>query len=161
MVLAMDTTASERPTVYLATLRRRLASMLYESLLLLGILAVGFMLPLIVIGMLWHVTPPGELEFLHLFMLFGIYFVCLWRRNGQTLAMQTWQLQLVDGRSGQTPSLGRCVLRYVLAWPSTLLTLCGPGLLWAGFLDRDGLFLHDRLCGTCVVHNQHRPPATE
>ena len=157
---AMDTTP-ERPAVYLATLRRRLASMLYESLLLLGIIAAGFMLPLIIIGMIWHTTPPGEVEVLHLFVLLEVYFIWLWRRNGQTLAMQTWQLQLVDSRSGTPPSLRRCLLRYALAWPSTLLTLCGPGLLWTVFMDRDGLFLHDRLAGTCIVHNRHRPSASE
>ncbi len=155
----MDTT--ERPAVYLATLRRRLASMLYESLLLLGIIAAGFMLPLIIIGMIWHITPPGGVEVLHLFVLLGIYFIWLWRRNGQTLAMQTWQLQLVDSHSGTPPTLRRCLLRYALAWPSTLLTLCGPGLLWTVFMDRDRLFLHDRLAGTCIVHNKHRPSATE
>ncbi|MDQ7990370.1 MAG: RDD family protein [Candidatus Dactylopiibacterium sp.] len=138
-----------------ASLRRRLSSLLYESLLLLGILAAGFLLPLIALGMIFHVALPGALEWLYLFVLLGAYFIWLWRRNGQTLAMQTWQLQLVDVRTGQPPALSRCLLRYALAWPSTLLTLSGVGLIWAAFVDRDRQFAHDRLAGTCIVFNPH------
>lgn len=130
--------------------------MLYESLLLLGVMAIGFLAPLITLGMVFRIVVPGGIELVHLVTLFGIYFVWLWQRNGQTLAMQTWQLQLVDARSGQPPRLGQCVLRYLLAWPGLLLTLCGPGLLWALFMDRDRQFLHDRLSGTCIVFNPQK-----
>jgi uncharacterized RDD family membrane protein YckC len=61
--------------------------------------------------------------------------------------MQTWRLKIVAG-DGQLASLGRCWLRYALAWPSVLLA--GFGLLWA-LVDRDRQFLHDRLAGTCIV----------
>ncbi len=139
--------------VEFASLRRRLSSLLYESLLLLGVLAAGFLVPLIVLGMVTGMELPGWLEWLCSFVLLGGYFVWLWRRNGQTLAMQTWQLQLVDGRSGRTPSLKQCLLRYALSWPSTLLTLSGFGLIWSAFVDRDRQFIHDRLCGTAIVFN--------
>lgn len=148
--------AAERPIVTPASIRRRLASMLYESLLLLGVLAVGFIAPLTALGVLLHIQIPGSVEWLLLFVLFGIYFIGLWRRNGQTLAMQTWQLQLVDVQTGKTPGFSRCLLRYVLAWPSLLFILSGFGLLWAAFIDRDRQFLHDRLAGTCLVYNPHR-----
>lgn len=142
------------PTVVeFASLRRRLSSLLYESLLLLGVLAVGFLAPLVALGVTFGVTPPGWAEWLHLFVLAGIYFIGLWRRNGQTLAMQTWQLQLVDVATGRKPALGRCLARYLLAWPSLLITLTGPGLIWAAFVDRDRQFIHDRLAGTALVFN--------
>jgi uncharacterized RDD family membrane protein YckC len=127
--------------------------MLYESLLLLGVLAMGFIAPIIAIGMLFQTAIPGALEWLYLFLLLGIYFVWLWRRNGQTLAMQTWQLQLVDAQTGKKPSLTKCLLRYVLAWPSQLFILSGLGLLWVAFIDRERQFPHDRLAGTCIVYN--------
>lgn len=159
-----SSTARERPVVVLASLRRRLAAMLYESLLLLGVIALGFLVPWGVVLGLWGqaghsdslLRMPawvGQLELLHLIVLLGGYFVWLWRRNGQTLAMQTWGLQLVETQSGTKPSLRRCLLRYVLAWPSTLLVLSGLGILWAAFVDRDRQFLHDRLAGTVVVFN--------
>jgi uncharacterized RDD family membrane protein YckC len=142
-----------RPQVELASLRRRLAAMLYESLLLLGVLALGFLAPLLTLGVAFGITPPGWLEWLHLLALLGAYFVWLWHRRGQTLAMQTWQLQLVDANSGLPPSLGRSLLRYALAWPSMLLLLSGVGLIWTAFVDRERQFPHDRLAGTCIVFN--------
>jgi uncharacterized RDD family membrane protein YckC len=148
----------QRQIVEPASLRRRLASMLYESLLLLGVLAIGFLGPLIVLGTAFDISVPGWLEWLHLFVLCGAYFIWLWRRNGQTLAMQTWQLQVVDASTGQTPSLAKCLLRYVLAWPSTLVLLSGIGILWTAFVDRDRQFPHDRLAGTVLVFNPQRVP---
>lgn len=148
----------QRQMVEAASLRRRLASMLYESLLLLGVLALGFLAPLIALGTGLGIAVPGWLEWLHIFLLCGGYFVWLWRRNGQTLAMQTWQLQIVDARSGKPPTLPQCLLRYFLAWPSMLLLFCGVGLIWTAFVDRDGQFPHDRLAGTMIVFNPHRTP---
>ncbi|MDO6387421.1 RDD family protein [Uliginosibacterium sp. 31-12] len=142
-----------RPQVELASLRRRLAAMLYESLLLLGVLALGFLTPLLTLGVAFGITPPGWLEWLHLLALLGAYFIWLWHRRGQTLAMQTWQLQLVDANSGLPPSLGRSLLRYALAWPSMLLLLSGVGLIWTAFVDRERQFPHDRLAGTRIVFN--------
>ena len=137
-----------RQQAELATLRRRLASMLYEALLLLGVLALTFLVPNLVIGMVWQVTPPGWLEWLHVYVVLGCYFVWYWRRGGQTLAMQTWKLRLVRAGSGEAVSLSRAWLRYTLAWPSVLLA--GFGLAWA-IIDPDRQFFHDRLAGTRVV----------
>lgn len=139
-----------------ATLRRRLACLLYESLLLLGILAFGFIAPLLALGVIFNATPHGSILWLHLFALFGGYFVWLWRRNGQTLAMQTWQLQIVAVDTGKPPCLKRCLMRYALAWPSMLFLLSGAGLLWVFFFDQDQQFPHDRLAGTVIVFNPAR-----
>ncbi|MCK9260508.1 MAG: RDD family protein [Azoarcus sp.] len=137
------------PTVVeLAGLRRRLASMLYETMLLLGVLALTFMVPYLLLGMFFEITPPGWLAWIHIFLVLGFYFVWYWHRQGQTLAMQTWRLKIVDSVSGQPLNAARSWLRYVLAWPSVLIG--GVGLIWAIF-DRDRQFLHDRLSGSCVV----------
>lgn len=128
-------------------LRRRLASMLYESLLLLGVLAATFMLPYIALGMLFSVKFPGVVLWLHVFLVLGTYFVWYWRHGGQTLAMQTWKLRLTMA-DGSTPPVSKLMLRYALTWPSLLL--CGAGLFWA-LLDRDRQFLHDRVAGTRIV----------
>lgn len=137
-----------RPVAELAGLRRRLASMLYESMLLLGVLALTFLVPYLILGAVASFTPAGWLLWLHVFLVLGGYFVWYWRRGGQTLAMQTWRLKIVDASEGRIASLGRSWLRYALAWPSVLLG--GIGLLWA-LVDRDRQFLHDRLAGTCIV----------
>lgn len=134
-------------TYELASILRRLASMLYESLLLLGVLSVAFMLPHLVLGMGFEVVLPGSVLFLHLFTVIGCYFVWYWSHGGQTLAMQTWRLKIV-GVDGNPPRLKQLILRYVLSWPSLLFY--GAGLFWAIF-DRDRQFLHERLSGTRII----------
>lgn len=140
--------AAPRPSGEFATIRRRFAAMLYELLLLVGVGAVCWLFPWMIMGMTLQWTPPGEVALLDLLLAFGLYFVWYWQRHGQTLAMQTWRLKVVDRATGRNPSLRQALARHVLAWLS--LIACGAGFLWA-FIDRDRLFLHDRLCGCCVV----------
>lgn len=135
------------PMTQLPSLRRRIASMAYESLLLLGVLSVTFMLPHLALGMGLAITLPSWALISHVFIVLGFYFVWYWHHGGQTLAMQTWKIG-ISTPSGAQPSLARLALRYVLAWPSIIYL--GAGLLWALF-DRDRQFLHDRLAGTRLV----------
>ncbi|MDP2826420.1 MAG: RDD family protein [Sulfuritalea sp.] len=128
-------------------LRRRIASMAYESLLLLGVLSVTFMLPHLALGMGFGIVLSGWVLIGHVFVVFGAYFIWYWHHGGQTLAMQTWKIRLTTP-SGVQPSLARLALRYVLAWPSVIYL--GAGVFWALF-DRDRQFLHDRLAGTRLV----------
>lgn len=121
--------------------------MAYESLLLLGVLSVTFMLPHLAMGMGFSVVFPGWALMSHVFVVLGVYFIWYWHHGGQTLAMQTWKIRM-STPSGAPPSLARLALRYVLAWPSIIYL--GAGVLWA-LLDRDRQFLHDRLAGTRIV----------
>lgn len=131
----------------LPSIRRRLSSLAYESLLILGVLAAAFMVPQLVITALLDRALPGWVLLVHVFAVLGGYFLWYWHHGGQTLAMQTWKLQL-RAQDGSTPSRQQLVLRYLLAWPCLLLY--GAGLIWALF-DRDRQFLHDRLAGTRIV----------
>ena len=131
----------------LPSLRRRIASMAYESLLLLGVLSVTFMLPHLAMGMGLGIVLPGWALISHVFVVLGAYFIWYWHHGGQTLAMQTWKIRLTTP-DGTQPALARLALRYVLAWPSVIYL--GAGVVWALF-DRDHQFLHDRLAGTRLV----------
>ncbi|MDP1609478.1 MAG: RDD family protein [Sulfuritalea sp.] len=146
-----EATASAR----LPGLRRRISSMAYESLLLLGVLSVSFMLPHLALGMGFNIVLPGWILLSHVFIVLGAYFLWYWHHGGQTLAMQTWKIQL-STPCGARPSLARLALRYALAWPSVLYF--GAGVLWALF-DRDRQFLHDRLAGTRLVFKQGQSPS--
>lgn len=150
-------------------LRRRIAGIAYESLLLLGVLSVTFMVPHLALGMAFGITAPNWFIFLNFFGVIGAYFIWYWHKHGQTLAMQTWKMQLVRADGGK-PSLPQLILRYCLAWaiPLGMIYLIqhiladmpvarwypylggGVGLLWAVF-DRDRQFLQDRLAGTKIV----------
>jgi uncharacterized RDD family membrane protein YckC len=88
----------------------------------------------------------------HLFQAYilGIlfaYFSAFWLRSGQTLAMKTWRIRLVQA-NGDTLTFKQAVLRFFLALLGLLLA--GAGFWWALF-DRDRQFLHDRLVGTRLV----------
>ncbi|PLP98665.1 RDD family protein [Cupriavidus pauculus] len=148
-------------------LGRRLLCMLYEGVLLFGVLMLASAVsvlarPLLVQLGLNHVY----VDQVWMFVVLGVYFSWFWQRNGQTLAMQTWRIRLETG-AGQTPGWPKAMLRYVLAWlwlpPAAAvghamgLTLWPfIGVLTAGlfiwmslaWLDPSRQFLHDRLAGT-------------
>lgn len=130
------------------SIRHRLASMLYESLLLLGVLSVAFLLPNAVIGMAFNRTLPGWLLQIHVLLVLLVYFVWFWRHGGQTLAMKTWKIRLQSVAPAGTITLPQACLRFALCLPSLLFF--GAGLVWA-LLDRDRQFLHDRLAGTRLI----------
>lgn len=129
-----------------ASIGRRLASMLYESLTIFAVLLVGFLFPQIVLSG-FGMPLNGHALWVHLFLLLLGYFTWFWLNGGQTLPMKTWKLRVLDA-SGRPLRPLQAVLRYCAAWPS--LILFGAGLLWALF-DRDGQFLHDRIAGSIVV----------
>ena len=123
---------------------RRLASMLYESLLLFAVLALLLALPHVLISAFTHYIAAPVIFQAHFFLVLLIYFLWFWCNGGQTAAMKTWRIRLLtaEGHPVRPP---QALLRYLLCWPSILLG--GIGILWA-LLDRDGQFLHDRIAGT-------------
>ena len=122
---------------------RRLASMLYEGLLLFG---VGFFAAwLFFFASGGRPATAGSLRhLLQLFigLVFAAYFLWSWLRGGQTLAMKAWRIRLVD----VTPL--RALIRFALA---LLLVPTLISILWTLF-DRDRQFLHDRLAGTRLIN---------
>jgi uncharacterized RDD family membrane protein YckC len=126
---------------------RRLASMFYEILLLLAVLALLLAFPHALIGAFTHhVATPLILQ-LHFFLVLLIYFLWFWCNGGQTLAMKTWHIRLAT-KENMPVKPAQALLRYLLCWPSVMLA--GLGILWA-LVDRDGQFLHDRLAGTRLI----------
>lgn len=120
---------------------RRLASLLYDALLLF---AVAFFAGLLFLYASGGAPLEGWLLRAHqLFLLavFAAYFLWCWLRGGQTLAMKAWRVRLV----GVTPR--RALLRFALA---SVLVPSAVSIAWALF-DRDRQFLHDRLSGTRLV----------
>ena len=103
-----------------------------------------------------------------LFLIFAIYFTWFWSK-GQTLAMKTWRIQVVDA-AGRRLSQPRALARYLLSWvwvlppmmasvpfnlsASTVALLCLVWVLvWAlssRFQSR-GQYWHDVWAGTQLV----------
>ena len=120
--------------------------MLYESILVFAILFVAGVVYRALMG-----DPHSDFEqhlfFMYSWLIIGVYFVYCWVKSGQTLAMQTWRIQLLR-LDGNPLSLGQAVRRYLIA--SFSLMFFGLGFLWAIF-DREGLYLHDRFTGSRLV----------
>ena len=125
---------------------RRLASMLYEGLVIFAVLLIGFFLPQILLYGFGLAMAP-RLLLLHVILLLMFYFVWFWLNGGQTLPMKTWKLILTNEDGGRLRPV-QAILRYLAAWPSILLF--GAGIVWALF-DKDGQFLHDRIAGTRIL----------
>lgn len=121
-------------------------SFIYEALtvIALGFACAGLFLWLV--GDAIYGIKRFLLQFF-LWSLVGAYFVRCWVKSGQTLAMQAWNLKVMNQKN-QLLTLNQALARYMLATMSLLL--CGLGFLWAIF-DHDKLFLHDRLLKIRIV----------
>lgn len=126
---------------------RRLASMLYEALLITAVLAVAFILPHLLLGAFANIQVHHVATKIHFFLVLLIYFCWFWINGGQTLAMKTWRIRVVDIHGGRLRP-AQAVLRYLAAWFS--LFFFGIGIVWALF-DKNRQFLHDRIADTQIV----------
>jgi uncharacterized RDD family membrane protein YckC len=130
-----------------APLRHRLAAMVYELLLVVAVLFIASFVFIRIGGDAqtgWH----RDLFRLFLLGMLFAYFYAFWRRSGQTLAMKTWRIRLVD-LDGRLLHFRQAALRFVLALLG--ISLLGVSIIWALF-DRDRQFLHDRLAKTRLIH---------
>ena len=78
------------------TIKRRIALNLYEMLVLFGVLAFTFLVQHFIIRVLFEVTEPSAILMAHIYLVLAFYFMWYWTKTGQTLAMQTWRIQLVN-----------------------------------------------------------------
>ncbi len=168
----MDIAKSTVPeTIQVPSIRRRLAALPYEGLLVLALLLIAAF-PL---AGLKGLTLQGTAHFftqVYFFCIAAAYFTWFWRRGGQTLAMKTWKFRVISANGLPLTALrafGRymaalmffgpaCVGLVLLFFPnriSPLITMWAflpmiATILWARF-DVDHQFLHDRLAGTRLI----------
>lgn len=153
------------------SLKRRMACWLYEGMLLFAVVFVAGWLFITLGQMRNAMDERRHLLQAFMFVILGIYFGWFWTR-GQTLAMKTWNIRVVD-TAGRAVSQLRALARYVLSWlwflPS--LAVIAPMHLSGGesaviilgwvaiyaLLSRfhpQRQFLHDALAGTRLVTSQ-------
>ena len=134
-----------------AGLWRRLATILYDSLLLVALwFAVATIFLAISGGRL--AAPDRPLGLLYAFratllLVSFLFFGWFWTRGGQTLGMHAWRLKLI---SDSGPAL---------TWSQALRRFAAAGLSWAALglgywwvmIDREKRAWHDILSGTRVV----------
>mgnify|MGYP001069346157 FL=1 len=139
--MRVNAIAPEPPSILI-----RLAAMVYELLLVTAVVFVASFIVLPLVGELKTASQRHFFQAWILLVLFA-YFAAFWLRSGQTLAMKTWRIRLVD-RDGGRISLRQAAGRFILALLG--LALGGAGFFWALF-DPDRQFLHDRLMRTRLV----------
>lgn len=147
-----------------AGLFRRLGAMFYDSLLLFGVLfAAGGIYsavhnrlfggadhPAYTTGQVIDNIQPaatGPAYSLYLLGVIFLFFTLFWIRNGQTLGMQSWRLQL-QTEDGSRPGLGVILLRLCAATVS--FACAGLGFWWI-LIDRKRRAWHDIWSHTRIV----------
>ena len=121
-------------------LLRRLAAIIYDSLLLLAILFGASAIHLMIIGTENADSTPDLLRTLFIFLVSFAFFAWFWTHGGQTLGMRAWRIRL-QNRGGGTITLWQAMLRFLVAIVSWLPF--GAGYIWSLF-DKEGLTWHDR-----------------
>ena len=113
------------------SLKCRLAAFVYEGVLLFGVAVVTALVFSPLVGQRNAMDDRWGLM-AAVGGVFTLYFVYFWSKSGQTLAMQTWRLRVVD-LQGQRLSWSRALLRALLGWLWFL-----PALLLASALGLQG-----------------------
>jgi len=148
-------------------LARRMAAWLYEGVLMFGVV-VPAGLVFSVATQMRHALAFRQGLIAFLFLVLAAYFVWFWRK-GQTLAMKTWHIRVVD-RHGRPVTAARAFIRYLFCYIWLLPPLAafgsrqvamGPLLVllvgWVSFwavlsrLHPQRQFWHDALAGTRLV----------
>lgn len=92
---------------------RRMACWMYEGMLLFGVVFLaGYLFG--TLSQTRNAMDNRNALQLFLFVVSGIYFIWFWAK-GQTLAMKTWNIRLVD-RNGVAVTQLRALGRYCLSW---------------------------------------------
>lgn len=150
------------------SLRRRLAAMVYEAMLMFGIVVITGLLFGVLVDQRHALYMRHGLQS-SLWIAISVYFLWFWTHGGQTLAMKTWRIRVVSN-DGTAINARRAISRYALAWlwvlpglatawaigaKNWMLVLVPAAniLLWALtiYLDPQRQFLHDRIAGTRIV----------
>jgi len=141
-------------------LLRRLATMVYDLILLGGVLVLAaaiFVIPIQAMTGVPLASGPLHLLFqLYLLAVILLYYLYFWTHGRRTLGMLAWRTRLVRD-DGADLSVADALRR--IGFAALTLAPLGIGLLWVLF-DRDGLAWYDRLSGTRPVlpARGDRPP---
>ena len=129
-----------------APLWRRLAAILYDSLLLAALLRAAT-LPVTLVA---HGTLHGVARVLYQVYLLAIiaaFFMIFWLRGGQTVGMRAWRLRVVAPDGGPI-DLRQATVRFFV---SALSWAClGLGFIWS-LIDRERRTWHDLASDTRLI----------
>ncbi len=129
-------------------LPRRLAAIVYDSIILIALLFFAALPPTLLYGEGTTETVAVLLMRLYLLTVAFAFFGGFWTHGGQTLGMRAWHIRVVD-MEGKSIGWGRALTRFMLAIISW--AVAGAGFWWS-LIDRERLAWHDRFSGSRLVH---------
>jgi uncharacterized RDD family membrane protein YckC len=157
------------PIILAPSLKRRLAALVYEGILIFGVgMAATFAYSSLT--QMRHALQGRAGLMAFLYAVCAVYFVWFWTHGGQTVATKTWHIQVVDIHGSPVTAV-RAVARFVLSSVSWFLAapsiaqyaglstggVAGVSAIWllayaaAARLNPGGQFWHDVVCGTRLV----------
>jgi uncharacterized RDD family membrane protein YckC len=170
-----EATAALPVTTSAPSLWRRMASFVYEGLILFGMLLIPGALGALIVAITGqqHSKQSDLVLEVFSFLLYAAYFTWFWSTRGQTLPMQTWRIRVITA-DGQRLSRGRALARYFASWlwvaptglyatlnhwnvrdqPRTVAACIGVGIVGYALLALllpQRQFLHDLLCRTRLI----------
>lgn len=146
------TPPSHQAPAQVCGLIRRLAAILYDSVLLGAVLFIAAALVIVPLGLGLGIEVRGEHPLFRLYVLAvtAVYYCGFWVWGGQTLGMRSWRIRLT-GDGGEAVSLRQALLRFGAAWVSSLCL--GLGFL-AALIDPEKKTWHDRWSRTRLIVEQ-------
>lgn len=93
----------------------------------------------------------GGADFIISYVLPAVVVIAFWVAKQATPGKMAVSCKILDARTGNPPSGGQCVIRY-LGYIVAMLPL-GLGILWVA-VDRRKQGLHDKIAGTVVVRQR-------
>ena len=155
-----------------ASLKRRLLALMYDFLLLLGIL---FAISACAVAINRGEAVDHPIYYLSLIITTFVFFGWFWTHGGQTLGMRTWKIQIISDE-GDDLTWKQAAIRFSLstivllptiivitwalngfAWYYITFALLGAaiGLKWL-LMDANGLAWHDKL-SACLLYTSPSP----
>lgn len=127
-------------------LLRRLAVMVYDSLVVIALLLLATALALLA-GFDQVTAGRDPLFTLYLFAVWFLYLAWFWHRGGMTVGMRTWHV-VIKREDGRSPGWGQCLVRFLVSLVSAACV--GLGFAWSLF-ERENRTWHDLASRTRLV----------
>ena len=127
------------------TLWRRIASMFYDSVLIVALLIV-MSLPLISFNIQESIILKTTVQ-IYSYLIIQYFFVWFWVNSSGTLGMKSWKIKIVD-INGNKITYRKAILRFNIAIISILIF--GIGFILSIF-RKDRKCLHDIISKTILI----------
>jgi uncharacterized RDD family membrane protein YckC len=128
------------------SLLRRLAIIVYDSIVVISLLMLATMLAMLA-GFGGRTAMKDPIYTAYLLAVWFLYLAWCWHKGGMTVGMRAWRVKIED-KDGHRPGWGMSALRFLVSLVSA--ALAGLGFLWS-LIDAGKRTWHDILSGTRLV----------